>query len=308
MNYVVHYMNILFAGASILIASLMTATAADVPRGPSRDWASLAGQRFRAQRDVVYRIVEGKSLKLDFYTPYDGSAGPTVFYIHGGGWENGSKEQYILWYLPYLELGMRVVAVQYRLSPEAPAPAGAEDCECALRWVFQNGAKYGIDLNRLVITGGSSGGHLALLTAFGGGADCPELPAPPVRAAAVINYYGPTDLAALYRSGMPSLKRWLRAAADPEALARSLSPLTYVRKGVPPVLTLHGDADGTVPFEHATRLQTALNNAAVPNVLIRVPGGAHGRHTWSNSETLRVQRAIEKFLRTHKVFTVGAGQ
>lgn len=296
----VHYLN-----ALILAASIFTAAAEEVPRTSSRDWASLAGQRFRARRDVVYRTVAGKALKLDFYTPYDNSAGPTVFYIHGGGWENGSKEQYVLWYLPYLELGLRVVAVQYRLSPEAPAPAGAEDCECALRFVFRHAAEYGIDPKRLVITGGSAGGHLALLTAFGGnGIDCPELPPPAMRAAAVINYYGPTDLVALYRSGMPSLKRWLRAAAEPETLARRLSPLAYVRKGVPPVLTLHGDGDQTVPFEHAAKLHAALDKASIPNVLIAVPQGAHGRHTWSDAETLRVQRAIESFLTTHQVLAV----
>lgn len=307
MNPAVHYMNILAARASILLLSLVC-SAADLPQRSSQDWASLVGQRFRAERDVVYRTAAGKPLKLDLYVPYDGSAGPTVFYIYGGGWENGSKEQYVLWYLPYLELGMRVVAVQYRLSGEAPAPAAAEDCECALRWVHQNAAKYGIDLKRLVITGGSAGGHLALLTAFGGAADCPELPAPAVRAAAVINYYGPTDLVDLYRSGMPSLKRWLRGAPDPEALAHTLSPLTYVRAGLPPVLSLHGDADLTVPFQHSAKLHARLQETGVPNTLIKVPGGAHGRHTWSDSETLRVQRAVEAFLRAHHVLAAGTAR
>jgi acetyl esterase/lipase len=302
MSFTVHYLKILAIAASV-------AFAADTPRESSRDWASLAGQRFRAQRDVVYRTVNGKGLTLDLYVPFDRTPGPTAVYIHGGGWENGSKEQYILWYLPYLELGMRVVAVRYRLSGEAPAPAAAEDCDCALWWVFQHGAEYGIDTRRIVVTGGSAGGHLALLTAFGGsGFSCPDSAAPAPRPAAIVNYYGPTDLVQLYREGMGSLRKWLRAAPAPEDLARQLSPLTWVRKGLPPVLSLHGDADKTVPYEQATKLHTALAAAEVPNELITIRGGAHGRHTWSDADTIRAQRAIEGFLRQHRILSAEAGR
>ena len=81
----------------------------------ARDWASLVGQRFRAERDVVYHTAPGGiDLKLDLYIPYDKKPGPTIVYIHGGGWQTGSKEQYVLWYLPYLQLGYRIAAVQYR--------------------------------------------------------------------------------------------------------------------------------------------------------------------------------------------------
>jgi len=107
---------------------------------------------------------------------------------------------------------------------------------------------------------------------------------------------------------MPSLKRWLRDAPDPAALARSLSPLTYIRKGVAPVLTLHGDADVTVPFQHSVKLHAALQQAGIPSTLIKVPGGAHGRHTWSDSETLRVRRAIEAFLRARNVLSGGTAR
>jgi acetyl esterase/lipase len=301
MNCVVHYVNMLAAAASI-------AFAADA-REAARDWASLVGQRFQAQRDVVYRTVAGKPLALDLYAPYDRTPGPAVFYIHGGGWETGSKEQYILWYLPYLELGMRVVAVQYRLSAVAPAPAGAEDCDCAWRWTLRHAREYGIDPERIVITGGSAGGHLALLTAFGGsGFDCPDDVGPRKHPAAVIAYYGPSDLELLYRSGMPSLKRWLRGAEDPAALARRLSPIHLVRKDLPPVLSLHGDADKVVPYAQSVKLHEALTAAQIPNQLVTAPGGAHGRHTWTDADTIRVQRAIEEFLRLHHIVSVERAQ
>src|SRR3954453_4885179 len=99
MNSVVHYVNVLVLAA----ASAGVAYGADT--SSAADWAALVGQRFRAERDVVYRTVNGIPLKLDFYIPYDAKPGPTMLYIHGGGWQTGSKEQYVLWYLPYLQMG-----------------------------------------------------------------------------------------------------------------------------------------------------------------------------------------------------------
>ena len=288
MNSVVQYVNIV----------LLTAVALPA-QDTAADWASLVGQRFRAERDVVYRTVDGVSLKLDLYVPYKPVSGPSVLYIHGGGWQTGSKEQYVLWYLPYLQLGLPVVAIQYRLSGVAPAPAAVEDCRCAFRWVARNGAKYGIDPARIVITGGSAGGHLALMTAFldeSFDEPCGDS-GPPPKAAAVINYYGATDMAHLLGLGRDYLTRWFRGSPDPEVLASRISPLTWVRPGVPPVLTLHGDADQSIPYEHATRLHGALAKAGVVNQLITIRGGAHGRHTWSDADTLRVQRAIRSFLK-----------
>lgn len=149
---------------ALTIGSILLSSLAAQDGQSARDWASLVGQRFRAERDVVYRSVNGFNAKVDLYIPYDLKPGPTIVYIHGGGWSTGSKEQYVLWFLPYLQLGMRVVAVQYRLAGVAPAPAGVEDCRCALKWVFQNAGKYGIDPKRIVLTGGSAGGHLVLMT------------------------------------------------------------------------------------------------------------------------------------------------
>jgi acetyl esterase/lipase len=296
MHTTVRYLNIM-----LLLGSSTLALA----QSSARDWASLAGQRFTAERDVVYRRAGGRDLKLDFYIPYDRKPGPAILYIHGGGWQTGSKEQYVLWYLPYLELGMRVVAVQYRLSGEALAPAGVEDCRCAFRWVVQNGAKYGVDPARIVISGGSAGGHLALLTAMGsGGIECPDRSGPEPHAAAVINYYGESDLVAPLKDGSPSVRRWLGDGPGVAELARQLSPQAWVKPGLPPVLTLHGDADQAVPYQQSVDLHRALSRAGVPNELVTIPGGAHGRHTWTDADTLRVQRAIENFLGRYKLLGI----
>ena len=96
--------------------------------------------------NVTYHRAGGRDLTLDVYRPR-GAAGPnpTLIYIHGGGWTNGSKEASALTFLPYLEMGWSVVNVAYRLADAAHAPAAVEDCRCALRWVYRNAERMGFD-------------------------------------------------------------------------------------------------------------------------------------------------------------------
>ena len=265
----------------------------------ARDWAALVGQRYEAVRDVVYKKINGFDAKVDIYTRYDRRPGPTMVYIHGGGWANGNKEQYVLWMLPYLQQGMRVVSVQYRLAGVAPAPAAVKDCRCALYWVFQNAAKYGFDPNRIAITGGSAGGHLVLMTGLlkpTNGLDDECSGPAPGSVKAIVNYYGAADLVSGHAANVPGLRTWLKGAESPLDLAARLSPLTYVRRGGPPVLTIHGDADEMVPYQDSLKLRDALTAAQVPNELVTIPGGKHGRFRWSDADTIRVQRKIESFL------------
>jgi dipeptidyl aminopeptidase/acylaminoacyl peptidase len=124
--------------------------------------------------------------------------------------------------------------------------------------------------------------------------------------AAIVNWFGITDVADLL-SG-PNAKtyavRWIGSIpdrADREALASRLSPLTYVRTDQPPVFTIHGDDDPTVPYTHATRLRDALVRAGVSNELITVPGGKHGG--FPPNESLRIWAAIRAFLQKHRLPT-----
>ena len=115
--------------------------------------------------NLTYLIANKTELKLDIYTPRE-PKGPTpvVMLIHGGGWVEGSKEGSVLGILPYLQMGFSVVNVEYRLGRVSLAPAAVEDCLCALHWIGRNAAKYNFDLTKVIITGGSAGGHLALTT------------------------------------------------------------------------------------------------------------------------------------------------
>ena len=124
--------------------------------------------------NITYRTVDGWEGKLDVLTPRGLKApNPTLIYYHGGGWATGSKEERLPLVLPYMLMGWTIVNVEYRLSNVALAPAAVEDARCALRWVYKNAGQtlqtssgpvpLSIDLQRLVTSGTSSGGHLALM-------------------------------------------------------------------------------------------------------------------------------------------------
>jgi acetyl esterase/lipase len=272
---------------------------------------------YRVVPNITYLRAGGTDLKLDVYQPRAASGpAPTLIYMHGGGWTNGNKETAALTFLPYMEMGWAIVNVQYRLADAAHAPAAVEDCRCALRWVYQNAAEYGFDLDAIVTTGNSAGGHLALTTgmltaAAGLDRQCPgdrrrawstgTLGTEPLRVAAIVNWYGITDVYDLAHRA-PGIsgnftEAWLGSAVDRDATAKRVSPTTYVRGDLPPILSVHGDEDPIVPYDQATRLHAALDTAGVPNRLVTIAGGGHGGFT--DEEMVRIYGEIRAFLAAH---------
>jgi len=116
------------------------------------------------------------------------------------------------------------------------------------------------------------------------------------KVAAIVDWYGIVDVADLLDG--PNRKayavQWLGSMPDREEIARRVSPLTYVRAGLPPVLAIQGDADPTVPYQHSVRLTEALTKVDVPNQLVTIPGGKHGGFT--PEERTRIYVAIRDFL------------
>ena len=155
---------------------------------------------------------------------------------------------------------MVVANVEYRLAGSAPAPAAVNDVLKAAQW-FRNmlpSTKW-IEEDRRGM-GGSAGGHLALMIAMTPpSADL----GPATKIAAVIDFFGITDVAA--RSAGPDQRQYAEAWIPPQPermeLARRVSPITYVRKGLPPILMVHGDADPTVPYAQSVALVKALKIA-----------------------------------------------
>jgi dipeptidyl aminopeptidase/acylaminoacyl peptidase len=93
-------------------------------------------------------------------------------------------------------------------------------------------------------------------------------------------------------------------------LAKQVSPLAYVRKGVPPTITLAGDKDPIVPYQHQVRLHDALTRQGVPNQLVTIEGGGHGSTTplaWNREQYLYAQEEIFKFLEKHGIIAPVSG-
>ena len=280
--------------------AVLASGAAFAQLSPAGLWAAHGENEYTTTANITYVTANNYEAKLDIYRRRDiNTPQPTLIWIHGGGWVGGTKETAIMGLLPWFEMGWNVVNVEYRLGRVSLAPAAVEDCLCALRYVGTHAKQYGIDPQRLVVSGGSAGGHLALTTGMipesaGLDRECPGIPLPKV--AAIINWYGITDVADLLDG--PNRKtyavQWLGSLLNREDIARRVSPLQYVRTGLPPILTIHGDADPTVPYQHAVRLHEALAKADVPNQLLTIPGGRHGNFT--ADERTRIFVTIREFL------------
>lgn len=296
---------------SFLAASLLALALSAAPvygqLSPADTWAATAQSRYQISPNITYLVENNYEDKLDIYRRKDISGPqPTLIYIHGGGWTGGTKEAAFMSALPWLEMGWNLVNVEYRLARVSHAPAAVEDCLCALKWVVAHADEYHIDPSKLVVSGDSAGGHLALMTGMtpdSAGLDrqCPSRDANATlpKVAAIINWYGITDVADLLegQNRKTYAVAWLASAMNREEIARRVSPLTYVRPGLPPILSIQGDADPTVPYSHSLRLRDALNKANVPNELLTIPGGKHGNFT--PDQRVHIYTVIRAFLQKH---------
>ena len=285
---------------AFVLLPLVTLGPAYAQLPPSADWAVHAANQYQVFPNVTYLTASNFEAKLDIYKRRDTTGPqPTVIYMHGGFWAAGTKEGSLMALMPWLEMGWNVVNVEYRLARVALAPAAVEDCMCALRYVANQAKTYDIDTARIVVTGESAGGHLALTTGIipdtaGLDRECAGVPLSKV--AAIINWYGITDVYDVIEGPhrANAAMQWFGSMPNREEIARRVSPLTYVRSGLPPILTVHGDADTTVPYQHAVRLHEALNKAGVTNQLVTIPGGRHGNFT--PEERTKIYSTIREFL------------
>ena len=283
---------------TIVLTVLVAVTSVHAQTATS-EWAAVLANDIRAATNVTYLTASNWEAKLDVYVPRSAGPHPTIIQFHGGGWTGGSREGVALRALPYLEMGLAVVNVSYRLARVERAPAAVEDTLCALRWVIRNAKDYGFDVNRIVTTGYSAGGHLALATGMipasqGLDRQCPGTE--PLKVAAIVNWYGITDVAELLDG--PNVRtyavEWLGSRPDRVEVAKRVSPLTYVRKDLPPILTIHGDADPVVPYTQAQRLHSAVQQAGAVSELVTIPKGLHGN--FPRADQIRAIEAVRAFL------------
>ena len=257
---------------------------------------------FTAQLNVTYTKAGDWEGKMDIYLPpQQGNPPPVIINIHGGGWNHGVKESQT-GFNTFFKAGFAVANIEYRLTGQATAPAAVEDARCALIYIIKNAKALHIDVNKMVVMGGSSGGHLALiagLLANDHRFDTHCSGVENIKVAAIIDKYGITDVwdwAYGPNKTSKSATSWLGAKAKDQSFAASVSPVTYISKNNPPTFIVHGDADPTVPYEQSVDLHKRLEAAGVPTKFITIPGGLHGKFTKEQNSELN--KAIIEFLKS----------
>jgi len=251
--------------------------------------------------DVVYSTAGDRELKLDLARPSEGKGPfPVVVCVHGGGWRMGNKRDLRPWIQMLARQGYVAASVGYRLAPDDRFPAQIEDCKTAVRFLRANSDKYAIDKDRFGALGYSAGGHLVCLlglTDEKAGLEGKEHPKESSKVQAVVDYFGPTDLAG-YGKDDSAQKAMLapligaKYADNPRAHDKA-SPIKYVQKGAPPFLILHGTKDWIVPIEQSRNLANKLKDVDVPVTLVEVPDEGHG---WEGKPSIATTEATLKFL------------
>jgi acetyl esterase/lipase len=246
----------------------------------------------KAMRDLAYVEKGHERQKLDLYLPEkaDGPL-PLIIWVHGGGWQNGTKDGCPPLRGGYLDRGYAVASIGYRLSQHAVFPAQIEDCKSAIRWLRAHAKEYGLDPNRFGVWGSSAGGHLVALIGTSGDVKAFDVGAnldQSSRVQAVCDYYGPTDFTQMDAHAVPGAALKHDDANSPEAKliggpvqankekAAQASPLTYVSKDDPAFLIVHGDKDPAVPIHQSELLFAALKKDGVSVHFHTIHGAGHG--------------------------------
>jgi acetyl esterase/lipase len=251
----------------------------------------------KEHRDLAYVDTGHERHKLDLYIPEKAEGPlPLIIWVHGGGWQNGSKDGCPPLREGYVGRGYAVASINYRLTNHVFFPAQLHDCKAAVRWLRAHAKEYNLDPERFGAWGSSAGGHLVALLGTTG--DVKEFDVGAnlnvsSRVQAVCDFYGPTDFVKFastpgYESHAqrtsPEGKLLGGAPLEHKDKAARANSITYVTKDDPPFLIMHGDKDGTVPLNQSEDLHAALKQAGVSTHFHIIRGGAHGGPTFAGEE------------------------
>jgi acetyl esterase/lipase len=176
-----------------------------------------------------------------------------------------------------------------------------------LVYLIKNAKELNIDVNKIVIMGGSAGGHLALMGGLLGNdhrfdTNCPGVEN--IKVAAIIDKYGIADVmdwtyGPEHKSSSPKL--WLGDNVKNEDFIKSVSPINYVTKNSPPTFIVHGDADPIVPYQQSVDLYKKFQKMGVKSQFMTVAGGEHGK--FSKEKNSEINQSIIEFLKSFGFFS-----
>lgn len=246
---------------------------------------------------TLHNLSYGKDTaqRMDVYLPANRSVDSTrsVILIHGGGWNSGSKNDFVA-YIDSFKKRMpdyAIVNLDYRLVNGSNLfPTQEQDVKAAIDFIVAHSGEYHINKNKLVLLGVSAGGHLALLQGY-------KYNDPKI--AAIIDFFGPTDLTAMFQKPwhpyVPFVLQMITGTTPSQnaLLYQESSPINYVNAYSAPTLILHGSNDSVVNVSQSKALKNKLDDAGVKNELVIYPRKAHGWYGETLSDSFD---RIEAFL------------
>ena len=249
--------------------------------------------------DVIYMKSGGAVFTMDVVRPEKPNKAAVVFMVSGGWFSDHSMIQS---FMPDIEKafiakGFTVFEVVHGAQPRYKVVEIVEQVRTAVRFVHAHATTYGVDANRIGVSGISSGGHLALMIA--GSADSPVNAVAAIAPPVDLNNWGKPDVLLTEAPGMsifiPTLGIDGNAAKDDtKVLLQKVSPISLVNAKFPPTLIVHGDADQVVPLQQAQAMDSALAKAGIEHKLDVIAGGGHDEKTFVPG----VEKAVKWFEET----------
>ena len=233
--------------------------------------------------------------KMDGYLPANRNTTNTkvIIMIHGGGWNTGDKADFNEYVdsLKKREPSYAIFNINYRLA-NAPDlfPAQEQDVKAAVEFIYNKRQEYQVS-EKFVLIGGSAGAHLALLQGY--------KYSNPVKPKAIIDFFGPTDLVAMYNNPPNPLVLPLLISVTGSTpttnntLYTQSSPINFVSSQSPPTMILQGGVDIVVSPSQSVSLDTKLFTAGVTHQYVFYPTEGHG---WVGANLTDSFNKIQAFL------------
>ncbi|MBB5040482.1 alpha/beta hydrolase [Prosthecobacter dejongeii] len=223
-------------------------------------------------RSVIYKKVADRELSLHVFEP-DGhlSTDRRACYItiHGGGWTGGNAKRMYPFAAHYRERGLVGISVEYRLhQPKEGVTVFdcVKDARSALRYVRAHSQDFGIDPQKIIVSGGSAGGHLAVATAlFADVNEAGEDTSISAEPNALVLLFPVIDCSPDGYGQVKIGKDW-----------KKISPVHQVKAGLPPTITFHGTGDTVTPFIGAQRFHDSMLKLGNRSELVVNESGTHG--------------------------------
>ncbi|MDB6055731.1 MAG: Prolyl oligopeptidase family protein [Verrucomicrobiales bacterium] len=223
-------------------------------------------QKYTRTQDVVYGRKFGTALTMDVFKPENPNKCAIVFVV-SGGWFSSHDGISIPYIEHYLDRGYTVFAVVHGSQPRFIIPEIEEDLHRSVRFIRHNAEKFGINGEKLGITGASAGGHLSLTIGTQGKPGKPESKDPIDRESSAVQavacFFPPTDFLNWSEAGEDAVGIQKLAAYKPAfgprsdnleeraKMGKEISPIYFVHSNMPPILIIHGTADRIVPIHQA---------------------------------------------------------